>query len=178
MPPTNPPPASDATPTPGAGDELGRHYCGNLEPASRFAPNAKVVSEIGVRVAILSATRDLVAERDALRGELEYMKQQRDAMFEKAMRYDREVGQLKHERDALRAAVEEMRLIVDAAKAWGDSDMSDPEGVCTAELKLADALSRAALARGPAAGETGRGWEWRGLPPWALVKAMEGLGAA
>jgi hypothetical protein len=58
------------------------------------------------------------------------------------------------ERDALRAVVEEMRLIVDAAKAWGDSDMSDPEGVCTAELKLADALYRAALARGPAA-ETG-----------------------
>jgi hypothetical protein len=58
------------------------------------------------------------------------------------------------ERDALRAAVGEMRLIVDAAKAWGDSEMSDPEGVCTAELKLADALYRAALARGPAAGET------------------------
>jgi hypothetical protein len=150
MPPTNPPPASDATPTPGAGD------VGELERLARAAGGwywSKKIRPQGKRprAYLFAFSHPTEHSPETWRGQVACFWDSREvsavtmAEFAEAAS-PAAVLALIAERDALRAAVEKALVVIDGLEGQQAMD-DDHHAPIVAEI-------RAALARGPAAGET------------------------
>jgi hypothetical protein len=151
MPPTNPPPASDATPTPGAGD------VGELERLARAAGGwywSKKIRPQGKRprAYLFAFSHPTEHSPETWRGQVACFWDSREvsavtmAEFAEAAS-PAAVLALIAERDALRAAVEKLIQVWDGTRRSENRD----EQIFAAAKGIVDTF---ALARGPAAGET------------------------